>query len=146
EALFELELPRHTGDALPASTPGALLALADRFDLLMAMFAVGAKPTGSSDPFALRRAALGAAMILRAHGELGALDIPAVTSAAAERLRAQGIEIPDDAEAAVVEFVTGRFAQLLRDEGVSAEAIAAVEPLAVAGGDLAARGGSRCGG
>ena len=129
EALFELELPRHTGDALPASTPGALLALADRFDLLMAMFAVGAKPTGSSDPFALRRAALGAAMILRAHGELGALDIPAVTSAAAERLRAQGIEIPDDAEAAVVEFVTGRFAQLLRDEGVSAEAIAAVEPL-----------------
>src|SRR5699024_10812660 len=129
EALFRLDLTRHAGAALPASTPGALLALADRFDLLMAMFAVGAKPTGSSDPFALRRAALGAALILRAHGELGALDIPAVTSAAAERLRAQGIEIPDDAEAAVVEFVTGRFAQLLRDEGVSAEAIAAVEPL-----------------
>src|SRR5699024_8475803 len=41
EALFELELPRHTGDALPASTPGALLALADRFDLLTAMFAIG---------------------------------------------------------------------------------------------------------
>src|SRR5699024_4915143 len=129
EALFELELPRHTGDALPASSPGALLALADRFDLLVAMFAIGAKPTGSSDPFALRRAALGAAAIMRAHPELGALDVPTLTSAAAERLRAQGVAVEADAETGVVEFVTGRFAQLLRDEGISAEAIAVVENL-----------------
>src|SRR5690625_3285442 len=85
QALWECELPRHTGDALPDSTPGALLALADRFDLLVAMFAIGAKPTGSSDPFALRHAALGAAMILRAKG-LGDLTVTEVTAAAAERL------------------------------------------------------------
>ncbi len=129
EALLETELPRHSGDALPASTPGALLALADRFDLLMAMFAIGAKPTGSSDPFALRRAALGAATIMRAHPELDPLTVPVLTAAAAQRLRAQGIDVDGEAEAAVVEFVTGRFAQLLRDEGVSAEAVSVVEAL-----------------
>ncbi|MFE7802737.1 glycine--tRNA ligase subunit beta [Nocardia sp. NPDC057440] len=55
EALPETELPRHHSDRLPATLPGALLALADRFDLLVAMLAVGTKLTGTSDPFGLRR-------------------------------------------------------------------------------------------
>ncbi|MFD0867458.1 glycine--tRNA ligase subunit beta, partial [Tessaracoccus lubricantis] len=59
DALYEMEQPHTSADAVPASVPGALLALGDRFDLLAAMFALGAKPTGSSDPFGLRRAALG---------------------------------------------------------------------------------------
>lgn len=131
EALFEAELPRYTGDALPVSTPGALLALADRFDLLVAMFAIGAKPTGSSDPFALRRAALGAAMTLRAHPELGALSVTSAVAHAAQVLREQGVDVDAGAEASAIDFVTGRYAQLLRDEGTSAEEIAAVEALLV---------------
>jgi glycyl-tRNA synthetase len=55
QALFDMELPRSAGDAMPASGPGAVLALADRLDLLLGLFVVGANPTGSSDPFGLRR-------------------------------------------------------------------------------------------
>jgi glycyl-tRNA synthetase len=75
EALFEMELPRHAGDALPHSRPGAILALADRLDLLAGLFAIGAEPTGSSDPFGLRRAAVGLLAILRAHPSLSQLTI-----------------------------------------------------------------------
>jgi glycyl-tRNA synthetase len=65
-ALYEMELPRTAGGTLPETVPGALLALADRVDLLTGLFAVGAAPTGSSDPYAMRRAALGIVAILRA--------------------------------------------------------------------------------
>ncbi|RNI22269.1 glycine--tRNA ligase [Flexivirga caeni] len=134
QALWEMELPRSAGDALPESAPGAILALADRFDLLAAMFAIGAKPSGSSDPFALRRAALGLVSVLRAHPELGAISIDAGLAAAADRLRAQGIEVSDESVASAQEFIVGRFAQQLRDEGVSVGLVAAVTPLAAAPG------------
>jgi glycyl-tRNA synthetase len=55
-ALHEMEMPRSAGAALPKSLPGALLAVADRLDLLAGLFGTGAEPKGSSDPFALRRA------------------------------------------------------------------------------------------
>ena len=138
EALWETELPRSSGDALPVSTPGALLALADRFDLLMAMFAIGAKPTGSSDPFALRRAALGVASILRQVPAVASVTISQGLAAAAARLRQQGIEVSDESRSAAQEFVEGRCAQQLRDEGVPAGLVAAVAPLADAPGRMAA--------
>ncbi|GGB46834.1 glycine--tRNA ligase [Flexivirga endophytica] len=134
QALWEMELPRSTGDALPESVPGAVLALADRFDLLTAMFAIGAKPSGSSDPFALRRAALGLVSILRGHSELGAVTVDAGLAAAAARLRQQGIEVSDESIAAAKEFIVGRFAQQLRDEGVPVGLVATVTPLAAAPG------------
>ncbi len=63
-ALFEQYLPRYAGDALPQTEPGLVLALADRLDSLVGLFAVGLKPTGSADPYGLRRAALGLVHIL----------------------------------------------------------------------------------
>lgn len=134
QALWEMELPRSAGDSLPESVPGAVLALADRFDLLTAMFAIGAKPSGSSDPYALRRAALGLVSILREHAELGAITVDQGLAAAATRLRQQGIEVSDENLAAAKEFVVGRFAQQLRDEGVPVGLVAAVTPLADAPG------------
>ena len=134
DALWEMELPRSAGDALPASVPGALLGLADRFDLLTAMFAIGAKPTGSSDPFALRRAALGAANIMRGVPALAGLTIGDGLLAAAARLRGQGVDVSDESLSAAQEFVEGRFHQQLRDEGVSANLVAAVTPLSDAPG------------
>lgn len=77
EAVFEAELPRHTGDRLPITLPGALLALADKLDSLAGLAATVGLPTGSSDPFALRRAALGAIAIHRntpAFAELSLAD------------------------------------------------------------------------
>lgn len=127
QALYEMEQPHTAADELPGSLPGALLALGDRFDLLMAMFARGAKPTGSSDPYGLRRAALGVARILRDQAGLG-LGVRGGLEAAAEALRAQGVEVGAEAIASAEEFVIGRYAQLLRDEGVPAELVQAVLP------------------
>ena len=144
QALAEMEQPHTAADAVPASLPGALLALADRFDLLMAMFALGAKPTGSSDPYGLRRAALGVIRILRedaADGPLSALANLTVwdgLAAAASRLAVQGIEVPDGSIEAAEEFVAGRFAQLLRDEGVGAGFVQAILPGAGSPGRAAA--------
>ncbi|WP_166356347.1 glycine--tRNA ligase [Phytoactinopolyspora limicola] len=134
QALYDMELPRTTSDAPPATLPGALLALADRFDLLMAMFALGAKPTGSSDPFGLRRAALGIVRILRDRPELAAVTVGRGLAAAAGHLRKQGVTVSDDAVAAAGEFVVARFAQQLRDENVPVSFVDAVLPGADAPG------------
>ncbi|MGJ6980491.1 glycine--tRNA ligase [Aestuariimicrobium soli] len=134
DALYEMEQPHTSADAVPASVPGALLALADRFDLLAGLFAVGAKPTGSSDQFGLRRAALGVVRILREKPELAAITVRDGITDAVERVRAQGVEVADDAIDAAVEFTVARYAQLLRDEGVSADLVAAVQPAAEAPG------------
>ena len=64
EALFEQYLPRYAGDDIPATATGATLALADRLDTLVGIFGIGRAPTGSKDPFALRRASLGALRII----------------------------------------------------------------------------------
>ncbi|HQD39549.1 MAG TPA: glycine--tRNA ligase subunit beta, partial [Bacillota bacterium] len=57
-------LPRFSGDALPQTLPGKLLAIADKVDSVVGCFRAGLIPTGSEDPYALRRAALGALSIL----------------------------------------------------------------------------------
>ncbi len=136
EALWEMELPRQAGDALPQSKPGALLALADRFDLLAAMFAIGAKPTGSSDPFALRRAALGVVAILRGLDAFSAMTVDSGLRAAADRLRTQGVEVSDESVEDATEFVRGRFAQVLRDEGVPAGLVDALAALSASPGTV----------
>ena len=64
EALYEQYLPKFAGDKIPATTTGAVLALADRLDTLTGIFGIGQKPSGSRDPFALRRASLGALRII----------------------------------------------------------------------------------
>jgi glycyl-tRNA synthetase beta chain len=63
-ALNEQYLPRFAGDALPSSRTGMILALAERLDTIAGLFAIGQPPTGSKDPFALRRAALGVLRIV----------------------------------------------------------------------------------
>jgi len=115
-ALYEMELPRSAGDALPASRAGALLSLADRFDLLAGLFGIGANPTGSSDPFGLRRAALGAVSVLRAFP-----DLRGITLGRALSLAAEGLDVPaaalDKALEAAREFAVRRYEQQLLDAG-----------------------------
>lgn len=66
-AIYEHYLPRHAGDDLPKSIEGALLSLVDRADTLSGCFAAGLQPSGSEDPYALRRQAQGIISILLAH-------------------------------------------------------------------------------
>ena len=63
-SLREQYLPRSAGDALPATGVGLALAIADKLDTLAGIFAIGEKPSGTKDPFGLRRAALGVQRIL----------------------------------------------------------------------------------
>ena len=132
QALFDMELPRSGGDPTPATTPGAILALADRLDLLAGLFAVGAKPTGSSDPFGLRRAAAGVVAILRDHPGLRGITLPIGLAAAAEQIVAQGIEVAEESLAEVADFTVRRYEQQLLDRGKDPHQVAAVLQLAAA--------------
>lgn len=58
-AIFEQYLPRFSGDQLPTTTAGAILSIADKLDSIVGLFAINIQPTGSQDPFGLRRSALG---------------------------------------------------------------------------------------
>jgi glycyl-tRNA synthetase len=64
QAIFEHYLPRFAGDEFPETLPGIVVGLADRLDSLAGLFLVGLKPTGSADPYGLRRAALGIVQVL----------------------------------------------------------------------------------
>jgi glycyl-tRNA synthetase len=123
QALFENELPRFGGDRLPGTLPGALLALADRLDLLVGLFAIGAEPTGSSDPFGLRRSALGVVNILLSRSELAGLGL------------SQGLAIAVEQQAVMVEpkrlddaaqFVLRRLEQQLIEVGHATTDVRAV--------------------
>lgn len=81
-ALDEQYMPRFAGDKLPPSKTGQALALADRLDTLVGIFAIGQPPSGNKDPFALRRAALGALRILIEREQ--DLDLEALLRKAAE--------------------------------------------------------------
>jgi len=77
--------PRFAGDALPAGAVGTALALADKLDTIVGIFAIGHKPSGTRDPFGLRRAALGLLrIVLERHLEL---DLPALIASALEATR-----------------------------------------------------------
>ncbi len=92
-AIREHYLPKGPGDAVPTRPVAIVCALADKIDQLTAFFAVGEKPTGSGDPFALRRAALGVIRIIRENGlrlKLRALGVSGeVLAFIGERLRVQ---------------------------------------------------------
>lgn len=111
QAIFEGYLPRSAGDALPESAAGTLIALADRLDSLVGLFAVGLAPTASADPFALRRAALGVVQILIKH-RISVTLADVLPIFAAQQPVPASQEVLDQ----VRHFITGRLETLLRDE------------------------------
>jgi glycyl-tRNA synthetase len=131
EALVEMELPRPGTDALPVSLPGALLAVADRLDLLAGLFGVGAAPTGSSDPYALRRAAQGLIAILLVHAGLGGIRVDEALAFAAGR---QPVEVRPEAVREAERFVARRLEQTLLEIGYPVNVVRAVLPHAATPG------------
>jgi glycyl-tRNA synthetase len=127
DALFEAVLPRSAGDQLPATPPGVLLATADRLDLLAALFAVGAQPTGSADPYGVRRAALGVLSTLMAAPPAiaDALDLADGIAAARRQLPVVADEAVD---VEVATFLQRRLEQLLVDDGHRRDLVRAVLP------------------
>ncbi|MEU4222290.1 glycine--tRNA ligase subunit beta, partial [Actinoplanes sp. NPDC026623] len=124
-AVYEAELPRHAGDDLPAGVPGALLSLADRLDLVAGLAATVGLPTGSSDPFAVRRAVLGLLAVHRAHPDLSGISLTESLAAAAAL---QPVEVPAGVLADAGAFLAGRLEQVLVEEGHQVDRVRAVLP------------------
>jgi len=121
DAIFEHWLPRGAGDILPQSAPGIVLALTDRLDSLVGLFAAGLAPTASADPFALRRAALGVVQIVLEH-QIN-LDLYHAVELVAE---AQPIRVDEQIKQDVVNFISGRLDVVLHEQGWAHDVIAAV--------------------
>ena len=118
--------PRFSGDEPPASAVGRVVAMADKLDTICGLFAIDEGPTGSSDPFALRRAALGIVTMLTDAAALPVSLVPAVDVALAS-FADQGIEFDTAAvRAAVIDFFITRTKVMLRDAGAEADTIDAV--------------------
>ena len=109
--------PRFAGDDLPEGIAGCIVAVADKLDTIAGMFAIGEPPTGSKDPFALRRSAIGVLNILRTRLKCGYEElVPPALEAYAE----QGIDFDaDEVASAVCAFIKGRMEQMARDAEMS---------------------------
>ncbi|MGD9500356.1 MAG: glycine--tRNA ligase subunit beta [Halothiobacillus sp.] len=123
QAQDDYYLPRRAGDALPGDAVSQAVALADRLDTLMGIFAIGQAPTGAKDPFALRRAALGVLRII-VEQQLD-LDLKSLLEQAAKGLDSI---IPEAVEhvQAVFEFITERQYRYSLDRAIPTDVFAAV--------------------
>lgn len=126
-AVLEHYLPRGAADALPGSDAGAVVALAERLELLLSIYAKGERPSGSSDPYALRRAGNGLLQILIECG--WRLDLPALLARATGHWAAllPGCRVePGPLAAELVEFLRQRLVSLLEEEGHGVDLVQAV--------------------
>ena len=127
-AVREHYLPEGPDSPLPSTEIAACVALAEKIDNLVGAFLVGEIPTGSKDPYGLRRAAAGLVRVVNDRG--WDIDLAPVLAAAAARLQADGSDIPADTAPALAEldrFIGDRVAFQLSDDGVSAECAAAAQ-------------------
>ncbi|MDG2421651.1 MAG: glycine--tRNA ligase subunit beta [Gammaproteobacteria bacterium] len=127
KALQEHYLPKFSGDKLPETISGSILAISDKLDSTVGLFGIGQPPTGSKDPFALRRSAIGILRILvEKKLDLNVLElIREVIAAYAET------PISDDTEDKVFDFLLERFRSWYLDDGITSEvfqSVLAVKP------------------
>jgi glycyl-tRNA synthetase beta chain len=126
-AMDEQYMPRFAGDELPATATGQALAIADKLDTVVGIFGIGQPPTGSKDPFALRRAALGLLrIIIERQLPLDLFD----TLQVSEKTLGKKVEVKDVTEQ-VFGFMMDRLKAYYKDEGVSSlvfEAVSAQRP------------------
>lgn len=120
-AIEEHYWPLGAGAQLPTTMIGACVALADKLDTLVGIFAIGKKPTGDKDPFALRRAAIGVLRILK-EKQL-AISLQQLIDISAE---CYDLNISDDVKQSLVEFFQDRLKVLYKDEGVASQVFDAV--------------------
>ncbi len=123
-AIKEQYLPRYAGDQLPASPCGNALALAERLDTLVGIFGINQPPSGSRDPYALRRAALGVIRIIK-ENSYSSLDLNRLIHAAAQ---AYGDKLGNaGVEADVSNFIFDRYRALYQEAGVATNTVMAVQ-------------------
>ena len=121
-AIEQHYMPRFSGDALPESLPGQLISLADKVDTIVGIIAAGFAPKGTSDPYALRRAAIG---VLRIIMDKLPLDIESLVAAAMGKLPTE-LQTNDELAQIIQKFFTSRLESILRDKDYSTEVVSAV--------------------
>lgn len=126
EAMEEFYMPRFSGDRLPQTRTGIAVSLAEKLDTLVGIFGIGQRPTGDKDPFALRRAALGALRIIREHSLT--FSLRAMLDAAVETQTDRLTEI--QTAASVYGFMLERLKGIYLEEGVSLDLFQAVSAVA----------------
>ena len=124
EAIADHYRPRFSGDDTPASMVGKVVATADKLDTICGLFAVGQGPTGSSDPFALRRSAIGILAMLEDGLDVSLID---AIDASLDIYEKGGLEFDRAAvRAEVIDFFVTRTKVMLRDGGCAADTVDAV--------------------
>jgi glycyl-tRNA synthetase beta chain len=124
-AINEQYLPRFAGDNLPASAVGSVLAIADKLDTMVGMFAIVQPPTGSKDPFALRRSAIGILRIL-IENKLDLNILEAIETAVSGF---DDLEMEKQTSIHVFDFLLDRFRSWYTDQGISVAAFQSVMAL-----------------
>ncbi|WP_281647331.1 glycine--tRNA ligase subunit beta [Parendozoicomonas sp. Alg238-R29] len=129
KALNEQYMPRFAGDQLPTTLTGCAVAIADKIDTITGIFGIKQPPSGSKDPFALRRATLGVLRII-VEKKLN-LDLRALIGKAVDGYKAQGVELPagEELTETVLDFMLERFRAWYQGEGISAEVFLSVRAL-----------------
>ncbi len=128
EAMDEQYMPRFAGDELPQGVVGQAVAIADKLDTLVGIFGIGQLPTGSKDPFALRRSALG---VLRGiiEQKLG-LDLAQLIAEGVNRYKAGGREFDAEVAGQVFDFMMERLRVYYQDAGINGDVFEAVQAVA----------------
>lgn len=128
-AIREHYRPRFAGDELPSGVCGRCVAIADKLDTVCGIFAIDEPPTGSSDPYAVRRSAIGIIAMLRT---LPSSDLRQLIGLSLDAYKAQGLEFDLEEVAASVErFFQGRLVAIAKDEGLRPDTIEAVSAVGV---------------
>jgi glycyl-tRNA synthetase beta chain len=123
-AILEHYLPVRSGGHLPTQVPGALVGMADRLDTLAGCFGIGQVPTGTTDPFGLRRLALGFLHIVESNGFI--LSLPETVDTALALYAGKLTEDKKVVKDMLVDFIKGRFVNDLTGQGVPGAAVEAV--------------------
>lgn len=125
EAIQEQYLPKFSGDKLPSTPVGICLALADRIDTLVGIFGIGQAPTGSKDPFSLRRSAIGVLRILIEK------ELPINLADLVEQaISNYGDKLTEaDTQEQVMAFINSRYRAMYTEQGVSVDTIQAVQAI-----------------
>jgi len=121
-AMNEQYMPRFAGDQLPATTTGAIIALADRLDTITGIFGIGQQPTGSKDPFALRRASIAVLRILVEKNL--ALDLRDLLTFAKNQHK--NLTLGDELVEQVLAYMLERFRAFFEDANIPAEVFQSV--------------------
>jgi glycyl-tRNA synthetase beta chain len=126
EAIFEHYLPRFAEDTVPSSDIGAIVGMADKLDTIAGCFGVGLIPTGTADPYALRRQCLGIINIIRKRWMDDRLSLSEVIHKSTSMLKNKLTRPADEVESDVLKFFENRFSNLLTSEGTSFDIVDAV--------------------